>query len=90
MRLLILADLELALNQVLSLYLIPILPTIISGGDMWSNSTPGSTIDPSKQWVVIIDRFVNRVGDCPPPPLCTPYHEPILGVIYHLLSHIIV
>ena len=34
--------------------------------------------------------MVIRVKDCPPPPFCTPYHEPIVCVIYHLFSQIIV
>ena len=42
-------DIALALNQVLSLCPIPITNPILSGGDMQSNSTSGSTIYPSKQ-----------------------------------------
>ena len=80
----------LALNQVLRLFPIPPLPLLLGGGDMWSNSTSGSTIGPDKQWVLYIDAIGIRVNDFPPPPLCTPYHEPIVCVIYRLFSHIIV
>ena len=50
-----------------------------------SNSTPGSTIDLAKRGVVIIKGFVIIVKNIPPPPLCTPHHEPIVGVIVKLL-----
>ena len=83
-------DLVLALNQVLSFFTIPFLPRILSGGPMYSNSTSVSTIDPDKQGGVIIKVFVVRVNNIPPPTLCTPHHEPIVGVIYHLFSKIIV
>ena len=90
MRRLLLSDLALALKQVLSFCPIPTLPPFLSGGHMYRNSTSGRTIDPAKQWVVVIKGFVTRFNNSPPPPLCTPYHEPILGVIYHLFSEIIV
>ena len=83
-------ELELTLKQVLSFYLIPFLPPLLSGGHMYSNSTSRSTIDPEKQGVVIIKGFVIRVNNITPPPLYTPHHEPIVGVIYHIFSNIIV
>ena len=83
-------DLALALKQVLSLCAIPILPPLLSGGDIKSNSTSGGTIDEFKQWFFVIDGFIIRVNNCPPPPLCTPHNEPIVGVIYHLFIKIIV
>ena len=49
-----------------------------------------STIDPAKQGFVIIKRFFIRVINIPPPPLCTPHHEPIVGIIYHIFIEIIV
>ena len=57
---------------------------------MWRNFTPGSTIDPYKQWVLSIDVIIIRVNNSPPHSLCTPYHEPIVCVIYHVFSQIIV
>ena len=89
MRRLLTVDLALYLKQVLSLYPIPIIPNIISGGDIYRNSTSGSTIDPSKQWVVVINGFIIKVNNYPSPPLYTPYHEPIVGVIYNIFSQII-
>ena len=89
MRRLLPAYLALALKQVLRICTIPLLPPLLSGGDMYSNSTYGSTIDPAKQWAVVINGFVIRVNNCPPPPLYTLYHEPIVGVIYHLFIQII-
>ena len=50
----------------------------------------GGTIDPAKQGVVIVKGFVIIVNNIPPPPLCTPYYEPIVGVIYHLFREMIV
>ena len=79
-------DLALALKQVLSLCPIPLLPLLLIGGCMYRNSTSGRTINLAKQWVFIIKCFVIRVNNSTPPPLCTPHHEPILGVIYHLFS----
>ena len=87
---LLLTDLALALKQVLSFWTIPFLPPLISGGHMYRNPTSRSTIDPSKQWVLIIKCSVIRFNNIPPPPLCTPHHEPIIGIIYHVLSKIIV
>ena len=83
-------DLSLALKQLLSFCPIPILPTLLRGGHMWSNSTSRRTIDPAKQWVVVIKGFVIRVNNIPPPHLCTPHHEPIADGIYHLFREIIV
>ena len=83
-------DLVLSLKQVLSVFPIPLLPTLLSGGDMYLNSTYGSTIDPGKQWVVFIDGIFIIINNSPPPPIFTPYHEPIVGVIYHLFRQIIV
>ena len=57
---------------------------------MLINSTSGSTIDTAKHGVVIIKTFVIRVNNIPPPPLCTPHHEPTVGVIYYLFIEIIV
>ena len=74
MRHLLPEDLALALNKLLSLFIVPILPPLISGGDNYINSTSGITIDLDKQWVVIIDVFVIRVRNFPLPPLCTLYH----------------
>ena len=84
------ADLAPALKQVLSFFPIPFLPPFLSGGHMYSNYTYGSTIVPAKQGVVIIKGFIIRVNNIPPHPLCTPHHEPIVGVIYYLFSKIIV
>ena len=83
-------DLALALKQVLSFCNISILPPLISGGHMYSNSTSGSTIDPAKQWVVIIKGFAIRANNSPTPPLYTLHYESIVCVIYHLFSKIIV
>ena len=82
--------LALSFKQVLSLCNIPLLPPIISGGDMNRNYKSGSTIDPAKQCVIVIHLIIVRVNNCPPPPLCTPCHEPIVCVIYHLFIQIIV
>ena len=90
MRRLLPAGLALALKQVLSLCPIPLLPPLLSGGDMLINSTSGRTINPSKQWVITINGFVIRVSNCPSPLLCTLYHEPIVGVIYHIFGQIAV
>ena len=84
------ADLSLALKQGLSLFTIPILPHILCGGEIYSNSTSRSTIDAAKQWFIVTNVIIARVKNCPPPPLCTPYHEPIVCVIYNLFSQIIV
>ena len=84
------SELALALKQVLSFCPIPFLPPLLSGGQMLRNSTSVSTIDPSKHGVVIIKVLVIIVNNMPPPPLCTPHHEPIVGVIYHLFIDIIV
>ena len=83
------ADLALSLKQVLSFCTIPLLPTLLSGVHIQSNSTSGSTIGPAKQWVVIIKGFVVRVNNSPPPPLCTLHNEPIVGIIYHFFIEII-
>ena len=83
-------DLALALKKVLSLCPIPLLPHIISGGKSHSNYKYGRTIDPAKQWGLVINVFVIRVNSSPPPPLCTPYHEPIVCVIYYIFIQIIV
>ena len=83
------ADLAPALKQVQSLCIIPIILTLLSGGEIQSNSTYGSTIDPSKQWVIVINVIIIRVNNFPPPPLCTTYHERIVCVIYHLFRKII-
>ena len=48
MRRLLTVDLALYLKQVLSLYPIPIIPNIISEGDIYRNSTSGSIIDPAR------------------------------------------
>ena len=82
------SDLALALKQVLSFCPIPFLPPLLSGGHIQINSTSGSTIDTSKHGVVIIKGFVIRVSNIPP-PLCTPHHEPIVGVIFNLFREII-
>ena len=83
-------NLALALKQLLSLCPIPFIPPLLSGVHMYINYTYGSTIDPSKQGVVIIKGFVIRVNNIPHHPLCTPHHEPIVGFIYHIFSKIIV
>ena len=85
-----LEDLALALNQVLSFFPIPFLTLLLWGGHMQIYSTYRSTIDPSKQGVVVIKSFVIRFKSIHPPPLCTLHHEPIVGVIYHIFSEIIV
>ena len=84
------ADITLALKQLLRLSPIYYLPSLLNGGHMQRNYSYGSTVDPDKQRVVIIKGFVIRVNNIPSPPLCTPHHEPIVGVIYHLFSKIIV
>ena len=81
MRRLLLGDLALTSKKLLSLCTIPFPPTLLSGGDMYNISTPGSTIDPAKQWVTVLNTMVIIVNNCPPPPLCTPYHEPMACVI---------
>ena len=48
MRCLLPEDLALNLKQVLSLCYIPLLPPILSGGDMYSKYKYGSTIDMAK------------------------------------------
>ena len=83
-------DIVLALKQVLSFYTIPFITTLLIWGHMQINYTSGSTIDLEKQGVVIIKGFVIIVKNILPPPLCTLHHEPIVGVIYHLFSKIIV
>ena len=90
MRRLIMADLALALNQLISFCPIPSIPPLLSWVDMKSNSTYGCTIDPDKQWVFLITGFIVRVNNNSPPPLCTPYHGPFLGFIYNLFSKRIV
>ena len=67
-------DLAIALNQVLSIFNNPLLPNILSWGDMYISSTSESTIDPSKQWVLVIGVSIVRVNNFPLLPLCTPYH----------------
>ena len=89
MRYLLPEDLALALDKVLNIFTIPPLPPLLSGGEMYRNSIFGSNIDTTKQWVVIIDGFVIRISNFPPPPHCNPYHEHIVGVIYHLFNQII-
>ena len=86
---LLMSELALSLKQVLSLCPTPLLPPLLGGGYMQINSTYGSTIDTPKYWVVVMKGFVIRVNNSPPPPLCTPHHEPIVGVIYRLFSEII-
>ena len=87
---LLLADLVFALKQVLSFFPVPILPPLLIGGHMQINYTSGSTIDPPKQWVVVVKGFVVRVNNSPPPPIYTPHHEPTVGDIYQIFSDIIV
>ena len=78
---LLLVDLALTMKQLLSLCTIPFLPTLLSGGDTQRNSTYGSTVDMGKQWVVVINGFIIRVNNFPPPPLFTQYNKPIVGFI---------
>ena len=87
---LLLSYLALALKKVLIFYHLPLLLPILIGGHMYINYTSWGTIDQSKQWVVIIKLFIIIVNNNPPPPICTPYHEPIVGVIYHISIEIIV
>ena len=82
-------DLALDLNQVFIFCPVSLLPSLLSGGDMQSNSTPGSTIGPAKQWVLVIGVIIIIANNCPPPHLCTMYHEPIVCVIYNIFSQII-
>ena len=84
MRRLLPEYLALALKQVLSFFPIPLLPPLLSGGHIYSNSTSRSNVDPAKHGVVIIKGFIIRVNNIPPPPICIPHHEPIVGVIYNL------
>ena len=83
-------DLALVLKELLIFSPINFIPPLLSGCHMQINSTFGSIIDPDKQGVVIIRGFVIRVNNIPPPPLCTPHHEPIVGLIYNLFSKTIV
>ena len=90
MRSLLPEDLVLTLKQVLSLCTITLLPSLFSACDMKINYTSRSTIDPDKQWFLVINIIVIRVKKFPPPPLCMLYHEHILCVIYHIFIQIIV
>ena len=47
-------DRTITLKKVLSFYPIPLLPPLLSGGEMYINYTSGSIIEPAKQWVVVI------------------------------------
>ena len=49
-----------ALKQVLSLCPTTIITPLLFGGEMYSKYTFGSTIDPSKQWVLVINIIVSE------------------------------
>ena len=83
------SDLAISLKQILSIFPIPLLSPLLSENDMQINSTSGKTNNPTKQWVLVIDIIVIRVKNCPFPPLCIPYNEHIVCVIYNRFSQII-